>query len=155
MRREACQATADAGASSRCVAAPCLYSARVNRLRVEVAGRSRSFLRTHGRVRQPGNHESRFFACGCRSCSNVGQLRLKVVVHSGETLVYEIAGRTELAGVDVIIVHRLLKNSLASREYLLLTEAAQRNLPLDLPVIETLVEDVEDIGPVRVTAYQP
>jgi class 3 adenylate cyclase len=93
--------------------------------------------------------------CGCQACSNVGQLRLKVVVHSGETLVYEIAGRTELAGVDVIIVHRLLKNSLTSREYLLLTEAAQRDLALELPIIEALVEDVDDIGPMRVTAYQP
>lgn len=93
--------------------------------------------------------------CGCQACSNVEQLRLKVVAHSGKVLIYSIAGRTELAGVDVIIVHRLLKNSIASREYLLLTDEAQRDLSLTLPVIETGVEEIEEIGEMHVTAYQP
>ena len=91
--------------------------------------------------------------CECGACRNIDQLRLKVVVHSGTALVYSIAGRTELAGVDVILIHRLLKNSLTAREYILLTDPAKRDLPLDLSVICSGGEEYEEIGRVNVTAY--
>lgn len=62
--------------------------------------------------------------CGCAICRNSDQLGLKIVVHAGEAVFHEVAGRPQVSGSDVILAHRLLKNSLASREYLLLTEAA-------------------------------
>ena len=55
----------------------------------------------------------------------------------------------------MIIAHRLLKNSIAAREYILLTESAKRDLRLDLPLLQESTEGVEDIGPIRVTAYRP
>ena len=45
--------------------------------------------------------------CYCNACQNIAELQLKVVVHTGEALFYEINGLEELAGPDVIIVHRL------------------------------------------------
>ncbi len=66
-----------------------------------------------------------------------------------------MANSVELAGVDVIIVHRLLKNSIAAREYILLTDAAQRDLPLNLAPIAAAIEEYEEIGPVHVSAYAP
>ncbi len=93
--------------------------------------------------------------CECGACRNVNELRLKIIAHSGKAVIYSIADRTELAGVDVIIAHRLLKNSIAAREYILLTESAKRDLSLDLPLLQKSTEDVEDIGPIRVTAYRP
>lgn len=92
--------------------------------------------------------------CSCGACANIHLLRLKVVAHSGTALLYSIAGGTELAGVDVIMVHRLLKNSIPSHEYLLLTEAAQKDLNLGLPVLATATEKYADLGSVRVTAYE-
>ena len=62
--------------------------------------------------------------CACSACSNLNQLKLKLVCHFGRAVIHQIAHFQELAGVDVIIVHRLLKNSVPSREYLLLTEPA-------------------------------
>ncbi len=59
----------------------------------------------------------------------------------------------ELAGVDVIVAHRLLKNSVAAREYILVTSAARADFPLDLPVISSGVEEYEDIGQVEVTVF--
>ncbi len=60
--------------------------------------------------------------CGCDACTSVGSLRLKVVMHMGEVLFKRIRQFEEMAGEPVILVHRLLKNSIVSDEYLLMTE---------------------------------
>jgi class 3 adenylate cyclase len=62
--------------------------------------------------------------CPCEACEGIGDLRLKVVVHRGEVIEQEIAGRQEVSGVAVIIAHRLLKNSITSNHYLLFTDEA-------------------------------
>jgi class 3 adenylate cyclase len=68
--------------------------------------------------------------CTCDACVNIGGLRLKAVLHTGIAAFYKLGDFTELAGVDVIIVHRLLKNSVPLQEYILLTEAAFHNIPI-------------------------
>lgn len=93
--------------------------------------------------------------CACGACCKVSDLRLKIIVHRGKALIYSIVGRTELAGVDVIIAHRLLKNSIAFDEYILLTEASTRDFHLDLPVLASTTEECDGIGPVDVVAYRP
>ena len=67
-------------------------------------------------------------ACTCGACDNLDKLRLKIVAHSGEVAQHRIGPFVELTGLDVIVVHRLLKNSLTSNEYLLLTEPAYQDL---------------------------
>lgn len=94
-------------------------------------------------------------ACSCGACRNVGSLRLKIVIHSERALVYSIGERTELAGVDVIIAHRLLKNSIREDEYILASEAAARELGLALPLLTRASEEYDSIGRVEVRAYQP
>jgi class 3 adenylate cyclase len=93
--------------------------------------------------------------CRCGACRNIDRLRLKLIVHSGQAVVVPIAGRTELAGVDVIVVHRLLKNSLPTNEYIALTEAAARELKLDFPILGLSTEHYDEIGSVNIVAYQP
>lgn len=93
--------------------------------------------------------------CECGACRNVDELRLKVIAHSGKAVIYSIADRTELAGVDVIIAHRLLKNSITSRQYILLTEPAKRDIGLNLPLLQEATEDIDEIGPIKVMAYRP
>lgn len=66
--------------------------------------------------------------CLCEACSNITELKLKIVAHSGEGLLNEVGGFPVLSGVDTIIVHRLLKNSELD-EYVLMTEAAHEDLP--------------------------
>ena len=48
-------------------------------------------------------------ACDCNSCRLAPRLDLKLFVHHGSYVRTRIAGRDELAGSDVIVVHRLLK----------------------------------------------
>lgn len=73
----------------------------------------------------------RMSICQCEACANIDKLRVKVIVHSGKALLYQIGPFTELSGADVIIVHRLLKNSVAADEYILLTEAAYQDFGFD------------------------
>ena len=52
-------------------------------------------------------------ACECSACVRIPDLNLKFVAHHGSVLGQRIAGREELMGSDVIVVHRLLKNTIA------------------------------------------
>ena len=83
-------------------------------------------------------------------------LKLKVVVHSGEALFYQIHKFNELSGTDVILVHRLLKNSEATDEYLMLTEQAYTDVefPCSLPVMEGS-ESYEHLGHIKTFIYNP
>jgi len=62
--------------------------------------------------------------CSCESCSGVERLRLKQVVHAGEVALERIGKFEKLFGLDVIIVHRMLKNSVEAKQYLMISEPA-------------------------------
>ena len=51
-------------------------------------------------------------SCECNACLRIPDLNLKFVAHNGLVLRQKVAGREELLGSDVIVVHRLLKNSI-------------------------------------------
>ncbi|HJS39148.1 MAG TPA: DUF2652 domain-containing protein [Burkholderiales bacterium] len=70
--------------------------------------------------------------CPCAICRDAGTLKLKLIVHSGRAVFHEIGGRALVSGADVILAHRLLKNSVPGEEYLLMTEAAYRDLGRDM-----------------------
>ena len=87
--------------------------------------------------------------CPCGSCTQTNGLKLKFVAHVGEVATQTIRKRQKLVGVDVIYVHRLLKNPVQLPEYLLrLRRAARRRRP-SLLVTQALALDLEGIGPVR------
>ena len=69
-------------------------------------------------------HVKQNIFCNCGACQNLGALSLKFVVHYGEIGNFPIGGHNKLIGKDVVLAHRLLKNSLDMREYFLLTEEA-------------------------------
>jgi len=71
-------------------------------------------------------------SCSCQACRNVGKLDLKIVAHHGPFLRQMVGNRSQAAGVNVVLAHRLLKNGLVGRRaYLLLTEAAVRWVELN------------------------
>lgn len=96
-------------------------------------------------------------ACDCNACGLAPQLDLKLFVHHGVYVRSRIAGRDELAGPSVILVHRLLKGTTAraehddgggARGFGLLTADATRALqvaPVDIGARE-LRESVEAFG---------
>src|SRR3954447_21680580 len=66
-------------------------------------------------------------SCECNACSRIPDLDLKFVVHHGLAITQKVAGRVELLGSDVVVVHRLLKNDvvegLGIDAYALLSQA--------------------------------
>jgi hypothetical protein len=95
-------------------------------------------------------------SCSCQACTHIDKLRLKIVVHGGEVLFHRVFNFLELAGLDVIIAHRLLKNSVASDQYMLMTEAARYDLEFEEPIqLTTGSETYEDIGRINTFVYIP
>lgn len=60
--------------------------------------------------------------CPCDACYAASQLKLKIVAHFGEVSGYAVKSHRKLFGRDVIVLHRLLKNSLNKKEYALITD---------------------------------
>ena len=96
--------------------------------------------------------------CECKACVAMGDLDFKFVIHHGEMVKQKMGGREELAGRDVILVHRLLKNSvgekLGGRAYALYSDAAIRAMGVD-PVAQGLIphqETIDIIGDVTLWA---
>jgi hypothetical protein len=71
---------------------------------------------THLKIIQRDN------VCQCGACRNAINLTLKFITHYGTLNETVIGNFLKIIGSDVILAHRLLKNKLDSREYLLLTE---------------------------------
>lgn len=95
--------------------------------------------------------------CECNACVLIPNLNLKFFAHHGEFVRQRIAGREELAGTDVILVHRLLKNSVAEtfrlNGYALFTAACVAATGVDTAALGMREhrETYEHIG--EVTAY--
>ncbi|RXZ66959.1 DUF2652 domain-containing protein [Agromyces albus] len=88
--------------------------------------------------------------CPCTGCKGAADLKLKFVAHIGDVAIQTIRERIKLVGIDVILVHRLLKNPVAIPEYVLLSEELYRTAEdsLSAPVHEVSPE-LEGFGTVR------
>jgi hypothetical protein len=94
--------------------------------------------------------------CSCEACCNISQLRLKIIAHYGQVVIKQVRHLEELAGSDVILVHRLLKNTVPANEYLLLTEKFFQwsgGLPGSAP--QVFKDTYQDIGVVQGWVYYP
>jgi hypothetical protein len=80
----------------------------------------------------------------------VGNLKLKFVAHVAEVATQTIRNRTKLVGIDVILVHRLLKNPVEIPEYVLMSEDLYRagENAVTIPAHE-ISPDLEGIGSVH------
>jgi hypothetical protein len=86
--------------------------------------------------------------CECKACVAMSDLDFKFVVHHGEMVKQKMGGREELAGRDVILVHRLLKNTVSekvgSRAYAMYSDACIQTMGID-PAAQGLLEHRETI----------
>src|SRR5215212_7114897 len=89
--------------------------------------------------------------CPCQSCTQTSSLKLKFVAHVGDVATQTIKRRKKLVGMDVIYVHRLLKNPITVPEYLLVSDSLFRNggaASAEL-VTQEIAQDLEGIGRVQ------
>ncbi len=95
--------------------------------------------------------------CQCQACSAMHTLDLKFFVHYGEYMIQKLPGTAEdIAGRDVIILHRLLKNSVTEkmglRGYVLLTAACLERIG-KFPSLTPHTETYDHIGDVPCAVY--
>ncbi|HYV94225.1 MAG TPA: DUF2652 domain-containing protein [Chitinophagales bacterium] len=67
--------------------------------------------------------------CQCGACLGARNLTLKFVVHFGAIAEINVARFVKASGVDMVIAHRLLKNSIPEHEYVLATSSYLKNVP--------------------------
>jgi len=60
--------------------------------------------------------------CACQACNQIGELRLKAVLHFGSFTRREIHSIVELSGDDLVFIRALLKAPMQEREHILLTQ---------------------------------
>lgn len=94
--------------------------------------------------------------CPCNACVLIPTLDLKLIAHHGVVAEQRMAGRVELVGRDVIVVHRLLKNEVQARlgiaAYALYTTACLEAMGIDDPTavgLERHLETYDVIGDVE------
>ncbi len=88
--------------------------------------------------------------CPCDACAQAENLKLKFVAHVGDVATQTIRKRRKLVGIDVIHVHRLLKNPVQTPEYVLFSEELYRSGEGTLPDgAREISQELEGIGPAR------
>ena len=92
--------------------------------------------------------------CPCEACKYIPELDLKVVVHRGDILRYRLRGLEDLSGMAVIEAHRLLKNSVGQDCYVLVSEAAAKDVRLLWKLApEKHREHYDGVGEMRCDLY--
>ena len=69
--------------------------------------------------------------CDCEACKLGPALTMKVIAHHGRYSRQRVGGVTQVHGLDIVVPHRLAKNSVPSHEYLLATQ----------PILDRLTEE--------------
>jgi len=91
--------------------------------------------------------------CPCRACRHIGDLDLKFVIHHGEFVLQDLAGKTGPVGPSVNLVHRLLKNRLARETgwaaYALYTAEALAKIGSSTDGMHASAENYEHLGTTR------
>jgi hypothetical protein len=67
--------------------------------------------------------------CPCGACESIINLTLKFVAHHGPVAEIKVGRFVKQSGTEMIVAHRLLKNSIDNNEYLLVTEKLLQQAP--------------------------
>ena len=109
---------------------------------------------TYVDFRERTRNVRRHTTCTCRACESIPMLDLKFIAHHGDFILQSIGGTREMAGSDVNLVHRLLKNHVSEstgwRAYALFTRRCLEHMDLKPDGLVESVESYEHLGEVAV-----
>ncbi|MBF2709447.1 DUF2652 domain-containing protein [Flavobacterium soyangense] len=96
--------------------------------------------------------------CNCGSCRSAINLELKFIIHYGDLAFIKVKKIVKPYGMDVIKIHRLLKNEVPVNEYILFTDSAynlykndtdetwiKKTEPFDLNIMDYFYKNLENI----------
>jgi len=103
------------------------YKAEVPNIEAIIRQSREMFIRFHHHLRK---YEA-LRICQCGACRSANNLSLKFIAHAGNYSFIDVGKFHKPYGSAVVLAHRLLKNSIPEKEYLLLTHAllALKKLP--------------------------
>ena len=94
-------------------------------------------------------------ACGCEPCIQSKNLKLKIVAHKGIFAIKKIRNFEELAGEDVILTHRMLKNNIKSNEYWMITDNFFKFLSTEnKKKFSPIIQNLESFGQIKFNYLQ-
>ena len=94
-------------------------------------------------------------ACGCEPCLQSKNLKLKIVAHKGIFAIKKIRNFEELAGEDVILTHRMLKNNIKSNEYWMITDNFFKFLSTEnKKKFSPIIQNLESFGQIKFNFLQ-
>jgi hypothetical protein len=95
----------------------------------------------------------RMIVCNCKACEMTSQLDLKFIVHSGNYVLNDVAGKSKPLGTSVNTVHRLSKNKVTEstgwKAYALFTEESKNQLEVTLEESHYQKEFYDHIGEIN------
>ncbi|NQU88329.1 MAG: DUF2652 domain-containing protein [Mariniphaga sp.] len=83
-----------------------------------------TFINFHNHLRRYDTER----ICKCGACETATRLTLKFIIHKGEVGKINIKDHQKLHGPEVILAHKLLKNSISENEYILITDQFKQEL---------------------------
>lgn len=94
--------------------------------------------------------------CPCNACATAPELQLKIVAHAGELQFINVQDKHKPFGSLVIEAHRLLKNSIDSDNYVLITQHLAKSimLPVNYKSMLYAFTDGEDAFDGNTIGYQ-
>ena len=94
--------------------------------------------------------------CQCSACASIGSLDLKFIAHFGTFVLQRDRSADDLVGPDVILAHRLLKNTITEQSgvaaYAFFTQACLQQMPLEFK-LPSHTEHYESFGEVTGGVY--
>jgi hypothetical protein len=118
-------------------------------VKAQIAGLFEAFTRELGSI-------NALRTCTCNACHQATNLQLKQVMHAGKCELEKIERFEKLFGLDVILVHRMLKNSLPANEYLMMTRIVYDYIGDFFGILpERHKESFEGVGEVETLVFYP
>lgn len=91
--------------------------------------------------------------CQCGACQTATNLTIKFIAHFGDIKEIKVAHFIKATGVDMIVAHRLLKNSIDSDEYILISrqcvDCSLQSLPSNILNWTSSKQEYKAIGEVK------
>lgn len=93
--------------------------------------------------------------CSCKACPKIKMLDIKIFVHRGKTTRFKFRGSIDHFGQELIVLHRMMKNSISSDRYALITDLAAESIEFSEELhSEQLKMHIDDIGCVNAKKYE-
>ncbi|MBL4725693.1 MAG: DUF2652 domain-containing protein [Rhizobiaceae bacterium] len=93
--------------------------------------------------------------CSCQACPHIQELDIKIFIHRGKTTRFKFRGSIDHFGQDIIVLYRMMKNSISSDHYALITDAAVDSIELPEELEQERISIyVEDIGTIDATKFE-